>query len=471
MWHNFSVIGWFLLSLLLISCGSHQAFNAPTIKVNENWDAYIRHADFYLNKQSNEVTSAEEWWQQIAPPQLQILRKNMLNNNYDLKIANIKIKASNLLLEQIKSDQRPGIGVNSSWSGSYNKINRSRSYIKAESTSIGINYEIDYLLKNIDKKNNAHRRIEVEKIQKQLLITEQESLLAMTYWQLMVNKFKQNYSYQQLALLNKKLMILTAKENEGFLIAIDITSAQQAVDEQQIAIMELDNQQQILRNNISLLLGEPPGSYIDTIADFSSIKTIPQIRAHMPAWLLAHRPDIKLQLLQLTNDWQDNQSSYKQFFPTISLTGAGGEPSLSLLELLVNPIQLAISLSANLSLNYFEIQNSRHTSKFKYELSVLEYKKKLLESLTETAQVLSENLLESEKLTLISDNVNESKQRMKLAKLRWQEGFDEYLTYIETELSYINNKNLYIEQRFTQLNSALNIYKVFGGSAQFTTIN
>ena len=148
------------------------------------------------------------------------------------------------------------------------------------------------------------------------------------------------------------------------------------------------------RNALAILFNAAPGD--TTLAAVLPVEpqqlprtTVPDVAAGLPAELLARRPDLRAAELRLRETLAQGDASRASYYPTLSLTGALGTSSASLLNLVKNPV---LSLGAGLSLPFLrfnEMQLNTDLVKAQYAEAATTYRQTLYTALSEVENALS----------------------------------------------------------------------------------
>lgn len=217
-------------------------------------------------------------------------------------------------------------------------------------------------------------------------------------------------------------------------------------------------------NALRLLLGAaipndlPAGGKLqmDTLADFP---------AGLPADLLLRRPDIRAAEHRLLAANANIGAARAAFFPSISLTGSagtasseldglfdGGSGAWSLVPRINLPIFTAGRLKANL--DYAEIQKDIH---------VAAYEKAIQTAFREVADGLAARGTYDEQVQAQSDLVDNNRAYYQLARQRYDEGVDTYLTVLDAQRELFASQRQLLSDHLLQLNREVQLYRALGG--------
>lgn len=452
--------------MTLISC-SQPLFNPPhfplpqdwgeNIPIRKNHNQEIYHSIDYYQKNNN------IWWQSFSNDQFIQLRHQLFKNNIDLKQAKINIQKSKLNISNINSNMRPSSSLSAGYSASKTTNNHLSFNSESKNAAIGISYEMDYLLKKRDAKYIEFRNYQTSQLELKIKTILQETLLAESYWRLMSLMASKQLQSKLLTLNLKKLNILEARHKEGQITLVDVDIARNDFQQLENQTFAHKRQEQHLRNNIALLTGQIPGQFNQVIPVLSHEVILPKIQAGIPAEVLVNRPDLQVAVINLQNQWQRHITSYKIFFPNISLTGSGGEASLNLIELILSPANIAASISASLPLNYIQKNIERQNLQLNYQTALLNYEKALYQALSETAIALSNIQRIQHESKLLNQRLQTAEDQLYVEQLRWSEGLVSKLNYVQAEISYLQTIEQVRENKLQYFVELMTVYKAVGG--------
>ena len=446
-----------ILICLCPSACTNSTFKTPVLPLPNDWGEHIK--IIYAPKNINN----NQWWQSFAPLQLQQLRQKLHTQNIDLKQAKLNIKKAKLNLSRSNSDMRPNFSTSMSYGIGANKFNNEYIASKSKGSSLSISYEVDYLLKKQDNLTIDSRIMQSSQLLYQITQIIQETTLAESYWQLMFLLARKKRHPLLLKLNQKKLNILKAQHKEGMITVIDVENASNEYHQLQSQTYELAKQEQELRNNIVLLIGEIPDCFQQYISPLTINTKVAIVPIGLPASTLAKRPDIQIALLNLQNNWQKHITSFKVFFPNIALSGSSGESTLALEQLIISPISVAASLGASLSFNFFQKNIERNAIELEYQSSLLSYEKTLYQALNETSLSLGNIIRLNNEEKMLKERLLASQKQLKVERLRWQEGIVGKINVIQSSISNIQTELAVINNKLSQLNETMTLYKVLGG--------
>ncbi|MFJ2540608.1 efflux transporter outer membrane subunit [Pseudomonas sp. NPDC087614] len=217
-------------------------------------------------------------------------------------------------------------------------------------------------------------------------------------------------------------------------------------------------------NALQLLLGSPVPVELSQGTPLT-INALAKVPGGLPSDLLLNRPDIRAAEHQLLAANANIGAARAAFFPRISLTASAGtssndldglfnsgSESWSFVPQISVPIFNAGRLRANLE--YAEIQK---------EVSVATYEKSIQIAFREVADGLAARGTYGEQLSAQVLLVDNYKAYLKLAKQRYEQGVDSYLTVLDAQRELFASQQKLLNDQLGQISSEVQLYKALGG--------
>lgn len=446
-----------LLTLVASACVQGPDYIKPEVEVPAA----------YRYQLSNEAVPQQAWWNAYADPQLDALVQEALNNNRDLRIATARVDEFAAILAGTRSQGLPQVGYGLS-------ANRSRAseqiipdIVDPKSTTfstlLSASWEID-LWGRIRRETEAARAnlLATEEARRGVTLTLISSVIA---------------SYVTLLDLDAQLRIATATA-EGRRQSVDVFETRLAAgwisdfemsqvrSEYETALAQIPPLKQAVATQehaMSVLVGRNPGP-IARSGEPDQLHS-PVVPAGLPSDLLLRRPDILQAEQQLIASNALIGAARALFFPRISLTGLFGLASGSLGDLfsgsartwsftgdVAGPIYTGGGLTAAVD----QAAARRDQSFANYELTVQNAFRDVEDSLADLRH--SSELRES-----LRRLVATLRRGVDLAKIRYENGYSDYLEVLDTERSLFSAELQLASARGDYQRALVNLYRALGG--------
>jgi len=414
-----------------------------------------------------EMAQQPAWWNAYSDPYLNALVQEALINNRDLRIASARVDEFAAILAGTKSQGSPQIG----YGLSANRQRASEQKIPdivdplstTFSTVLSASWEID-LWGRIRRETEAARAnlLATEEARRGVTLTLISSVIA---------------TYVTLLDFDAELRIATATA-EGRRQSVDVFETRLAAGwisdfemaqvrgEYESALAQIPPLKQAIATQehaMSVLVGRNPGP-IARSGEPDQLHS-PVIPAGLPSDLLLRRPDILQAEQQLIASNALIGAARALFFPRISLTGLLGLASGSLGDLfsgsartwsftgdVVGPIYTGGGLTAAVD----QATARRDQSFANYELVIQNAFRDVEDSLADLRH--SAELREA-----LRRRVATLRRGVELAKLRYENGYSDYLEVLDTERSLFSAELQLASARGDYQRALVNLYRALGG--------
>ena len=401
--------------------------------------------------------------------QLQALIKQGILSNKDLVIASSRVDRALAELRVIQPNRLPAVDINAQ--GKRQKINEaSQTFLSSEAlsneytASLGLRWEID--LWGSLRNQVQFSRAQLESSQANLKYAQMSiaSQIAKTWLSIMhiqgqISLLKEHEKLQSLYLKS-----IEERYQRGLIFAelyLYEKNKTQAVFE---TLNELYTERDQLSRSLALLIGEYPDAKTLSYQPLPDLlETIP---AGIPSDLLLNRPDLIAIERQLAGSRVQLKSAKKQRLPKISLTGALGNASPELNNL-IDSNNAFWNVGVNLAqplINYGRINANIRASKARLSEAEATYEKVILNAFMEVENALSnESYLQDihKSNTLVLD---QTKDIAAINKTKYKEGNGEFLNYLTSKIALVQSQRQNLQIKYNKLKNRINLYLALGYS-------
>lgn len=217
-------------------------------------------------------------------------------------------------------------------------------------------------------------------------------------------------------------------------------------------------------NQISLLLGRPPGP-IARGAGLTGQPLPPSVPAGLPAALLARRPDLRRAEQDLVAANANVGVAHAALFPAFSLTGLLGGQSTELGDLFA--AGRTWSIGAGLLAPLFQggkLRAQERAARAQLDAARLSFEQAVNRALGEvsTSLVSMQKLAEEE--TQRERAVGATREAVRLATLRYESGLSAYFEVLDALQQLLGTETALAQTRRNRLTALAGLYKALGGS-------
>ncbi len=450
--------------LALAGCTTGSAYRRPPVP---------EPAQFYgATGQADAASLADlPWWEVFQDPALKPLIEEALHNGYDVRIAAARVEEARARYGIAGADLYPQVGYQGQFarerfSGFQPGAPANGASADVITANVNVSWEIDLW--------GRIRRL-TEAAKAQYLATEEARrgvALALTtevaaaYFDLRLLDEDLEIARRTTAAFHDTFDLFNRQLQGGVASGLETSDAEASWANEAAQVPALENQIAAKENQVSLLLGRPPGPLQRGESLFGQPLRA-AVPAGLPAALLLRRPDLRQLEQQLVAANAQVGASEAAFFPTLSLTGMFGGLSPDLRQLLGKG--QTWSIAAGLTGPIFQggrLRSQVGVARAQFEQAKLQYEQAVTNALGE----VSTSLIALDKLAAAEQErqraVNAYKEAVRLSLLRYNSGLSAYFEVITAQESLLNSENLLAQTRHDRLVAMVNFYKALGGGWQ-----
>jgi NodT family efflux transporter outer membrane factor (OMF) lipoprotein len=456
-----------LATTLSIGCVVGPKYVKPTVPVPP---------DFRASNAPQDAKSIADlqWFDVFKDPQLQVLLKKALQNNYDIREAAARVAEARAQLGITRADQYPTIGASAGMTTTRTSANGAFALPENFDTSrtygsVALNlasYEVDLWgrLRNATAASKAELLASEEN--RKTVLTTVVSDVTTNYYNLLELDAELEIAKRTLATRENSLRLIKAREQEGLGSTLDIRQGEQLVEVAAESIPSIEQQIEQTENRLQLLLGEAPGPVSRT--QLLEQKAMPAVPAGMPSALLERRPDIRAAEQNLIASNAMIGVARAEYFPTISLTSIFGFQSNQLSSLFVGPNK-AWEFAPQVAQPIFNggrIRSNVAYARAQEDLALVQYQHSIQTAFRE----VSDSLVQYQKVKDVRGQqeqlVATLEDRSRLSYVRYRGGADTLLSALDADRDLFDAELRLAQVRRDELVSVVQIYRALGGGWQ-----
>ncbi|MDX2082926.1 MAG: TolC family protein [Rickettsiales bacterium] len=451
------------LILFVSSCTYGDKFQSNLEKnVNSNF--------LTKNKNISNLPPSDKWWLEFNDPLLNRLIDLGLENNQDIKIANLaiitarqlnNIDATNLFPKGSASIGRqrfasPGFGP------------KGVQYDIYQAT-FDATWELDFLGKNLDRYKAGKLRF-----LKQANLYKTNSLrlaseIAQNYFELKSLQNQLNILEKIVKIRSQLIVIANNKEQIGNADKTNIYNAKIALNSSQNLLIETKTNQKILTYKLAVLLGISPDEIAKIILPINKKPILAYNSGVVPIGLksdiLKRRPDIIAALYEIDAANFDQSAQFKEFFPSFNLTAKIGGGAKDLGEVLKNGSNVK-DIRGGVSLpifSYGSLIAEYKISKTKAKIAILDYEKTVIGALAECESQLIRYVNSLEIENYASDALKSSQEILRIIKNKKAVGAASSEDVLNNKIITLSHEIETVQKKSASLVNLIALHKAIGG--------
>jgi len=461
-----------LLAGLSAGCVVGPNYKRPAIAV----PASFRAPDPLPTSQAVAIADLK-WFEVFKDEKLQELIRSALERNYDLRDAVARVEEARASLGITRSNQFPTFGAGGSVD--INRLSRDgatpipAALLPSQNRNFGsaalqlLSFEVDIWGRLRRATEAARANLLSAQEYRQAVVTTLVSDVATAYLTLRELDYTLDISQRTLQTRQESLALTKSRQTGGVSTLLDLRQAEQLVYTAAQTIPGIEQQIEQKENQISLLLGENPGS-VPRGKSFTEQGFPPEVPAGLPSALLERRPDIRAAEQDLIAANAEIGVARAAYFPQLSLSGALGGTSTQLSSLFSGP-HSTWSLVPQVTQPIFtagRIKSNVRLTQAERDRALIRYEKTIQTAFTEVSDALIAHQRVRESREKQEALVGALEDRLRLAYLRYRGGVDTQLNALDADRDLFQAQLNLAGIRLEEILTVVQLYKALGGGWQ-----
>ncbi|MCW5662137.1 MAG: AdeC/AdeK/OprM family multidrug efflux complex outer membrane factor [Burkholderiaceae bacterium] len=415
-------------------------------------------------------SAADLAWQDFfVDARLRELVAQALTHNRDLRVAALQIDRARALYQIQRADRYPTVDAAAGFSAQRVPAGLSptgeRTTSRQYEAGIGFSlYEIDLFgrVRNLNEQAlqayfstaEARRSVHIS------LISE----VANAYLTLAADRERLRLAQSTFDTQHSAYTLIRRRFELGAASQLDLRRAQTTVDAARADVARFTSRVAQDENALALLLGTPLRAewLPDGLAPVASLADVP---VGVPSEVLQRRPDIRQAEHRLQAAHANIGAARAAFFPSVTLTAAGGVASSTLSDLFRGGAG-AWSFVPQVVLPIFDGGRNRATlqaAEVERDITLAEYERAVQGAFREVADALAARGMLGEQLGAQQSLVDAAADSHRLSDIRFRQGAESYLAVLDAQRSMYAAQQDLISVRLSRLVNQVTLYKVLGG--------
>lgn len=404
-----------------------------------------------------------DWWKQLNDSYLEDYILRALQNNHDIKTAQLSVEQAQINVMAARSNQLPTIGIGAA--PAIAKMPNSTKTMGSVALPIFASYELDLFGKNWDKTKSSKLLLKGAEYQSAVSEIAIISMVGSIYYNIVkldkVIELQEKITQDRAEIY--RLMNLSYRE--GIASAQDTIQAEKADIMAQNDLIEYKKARTNALNALAVLIGDSPENIEEyKRISFDELKSDFDIPNEISSEIIINRPDYKSLENQLKAAGLDIRAAKKEFLPTIDILGAVAfiatsaartidwKSAVSLLGANATlPLFTGFKRTANLKLN-----------KNKYAKILEQYQKTNLTAIQEVNDSLYNFKSDDEKFKNNLKALVAQTKDFNLASSKYREGVISKLELMQQRESLMFMEQLAVDSKMSCYIDKIALYKATG---------
>lgn len=403
------------------------------------------------------------WRELFTDPQLQALIEQGLQNNTDLRSAQLQIEEAEAALMSAKLAFLPSFAL--SPQGTISSFDGGKA-TKTYTLPVTASWELDIFGRLRNAKQQAKALYAQSKDYEQAVRTQLIAGIANVYYTLLMLDEQLAISQQTEEAWKETVASTRALMDAGLANEAATSQMEAAYYSVQTSILDLKEQINQVENSLALLLAETPRRYErGKLAD----QRLPEdVAVGVPMQMLSNRPDVRAAERSLEQAFYATNQARAAFYPSIVLSGSAGWTN-SAGSMIVNPGKFLASAVGSLTQPLFnkgQIMAQYRIAKAQQEEASLSFQQALLNAGSEVNDALVACQTSKAKTLLFEKQIQSLEKALESTSLLMEHGTTTYLEVLTARQSLLSAQLSQTANRFTEIQSVINLYQALGGGRE-----
>lgn len=444
----------------LSSCMVGPDFLKPTESAGTRWKQQVSASASRL---------PDAWWRIFEDAELNRLVERVISANHDIAAAKARLDTARSLVGTDRARLFPQLGVNNGISTSRISEATNLAGIQQESQLYRATFDLSY---DPDLWGRNRRRMEASRAEADaranLLDAQRLGIAAETARQYFVLRGLDAQERVLDEILESRHQSLELEKSRATAGLVDGQASSRARTELELARNDLANLQRqrgSAEHALAVLCGARPSDFKISASSDDRPGRLPEIRAGLPAEVIARRPDMRAAEQRLRAANARIGAAQAEFYPNIGLTGSGGLESLtggSFLNWESRVLSLGGSLAAPI-LDGGARGANYDASRSQYEESMAAYRQSLLVALREVEDALVDLKGLARSRMALEGALAGSEDSRRLSRERYEKGLSSYLEVVDADRVVLSTRLALAQVDAQQRVSCTALARALGG--------
>jgi NodT family efflux transporter outer membrane factor (OMF) lipoprotein len=469
-----------LLALTLAGCAIGPDYQRPEL----NTPAAFRQAAGWKAAEPADALARGAWWELYGDATLNELQQRLENSNQSLAQSLAQYREAQALVRGSRAaffpsvtgnagKTRSGQGGGSSTvrlaDGSTVTSSGSGGISKSYDLTFGVNWELDLwgkLRRQLEADNASLSASAADLAAVRLSL---QSELAQNYLQLRVLDEQQRLLDATVAAYAHSLKLTENQYRAGIVPKSDVTQALTQLRSTEAQAIDLRYQRAQLEHAIAVLIGVPPAEF--TLAAVDGVPALPEVPVSVPSQLLERRPDVASAERAVMSANAEIGVARAAWFPSLSLSAAGGYRSGTLDQWLSTPNRFW-SIGPQFAMTLFDaglIRSQVDQAEARYDQTVAAYRQTVLDSFREVEDYLVQLRVLEEESAVQQEALDAARESLRLVENQYKAGTVDYNSVVSVQTAALSNERSQLDLLGSRLTASVQLIAALGGGWDMVT--
>ena len=415
-----------------------------------------------------------EWWTLFHSPEIDTLVKEAIASSPTLESAMARLTAAQEAVAAASAARYPQVAVGASVERQ--RLTASSFGLKADNVSLPPNFNVYQVGPTVsyalDLFGGTRRQIEQKTasadVQRYQFDAAYQALTGNTVAQaLQVAAIRAQVQaiHDILDLDRQNLDLVRTERRAGSVPDTDVVSAQSQLASDVTLLPGPEQQLDVAKHALAVLLGRAPGDWSPPDLDLTSLTLPGLLPVSLPSELVHQRPDILAAEAQIHVASAQIGVATAQLYPAITLSGSVGAAALDAGHLF-NPANLAWSIAAGLTEPVFDggmRQAERRAALAEFKASAADYRQTVLQAFGQVADTMQALSHDAQLLAGQRQALDVASESVRLQRLSYSGGGSAILPLLDAQRQYQQARLGYVRAEAQRYQDTAQLLVAMGG--------
>lgn len=454
------------LTLMLTDCVVGPTYHPPTITVPEHWSAQPGTPD------SGEALKS--FWTSFEDPALTSLIKQVIENNYDLKIAGERIRAARDAVRLAAARGRPQIGVGAAVESrretqAIDWPPRSPEYGEYPYYSLGLNasWELDLFGEIRHRRESAQAAADAAVETRRGILVSLTAEVASDYLSIRATELRLQIARRNLDIARQTQKLAHHAFDSGERSHLDVSEADGRVHGVEATIPPLQAQSEALTHALAILLAQAPAQFMSSdLHSGAPIPAPPPLPPSLPSEVIAQRPDIRRAEREYAQSNANVGIAIAALYPHFSIP-LSIAPTASQVHELFQGASLLWRMGLDGAQNLYtggRLTANVDAARANAQAALFDYQQTVLKAFAEVEDSLSSQIAEEARFRALTAQLADDRQAVSEAQERYRRGQVGLLPVLVDQQQLYATEDAHVVSSLSRCLADISLFKALGGS-------
>lgn len=449
------------LVTMMSSCRIYKAYERPEDLVTEGLYRDPLSDTDTLIAEAGQTFGDLAWREVFTDSQLQALIEQALENNADIRSAQLTVEQAQANLTAARLSYLPSLTLTPQGTFNHAMGNDVWTY----SVPVAASWQIDLFGQLLNPNRKAKVSYQQAQYYQQAVQTNIIAAVANLYYTLLMLDRQYQISEETVGLIGRTVETMEAMQEAGLTTSAAVEQSRTGYAQVVASLSGIKQSIREMENSLCLILNVPGQQIPRTTLDEQQLPT--SFLTGVPVQMLANRPDVKAAEMSLAACYYETNSARAAFFPQLTITGQ--EAWTNNLGQVVNPGKFMTTLMAGITQPLFargKLIANLKAAKANEEKAKLTFQTALLKAGNEVSNALYQYQMNTEKSESRKIQVASAKKASEDTADLFQLGNSSYLEVLSAQQAYLSSQLSEVTDTYERMQAVINLYAALGGGKE-----